>query len=512
MTEKSGTHTFLITITVMTGAILASLDMSIVNVALPHMKGSLGASVEEITWVSTSYILSTVIIMPLVALLSSRFGRKQFYLFSVILFTGASTLCGFAWDLSSMVTLRIIQGIGGGALIPVAQAILRETYPPEEQGMAMGIYGIGVMLGPAIGPTVGGWITDNYSWPWIFFIKWPLGIITILMVLRYIEDPPFLVREKSKLDLLGIFLLAVGLGALQIMLEKGEQQDWFSSDWIVSLAVASCAGLLLFVWRELTTDKPAVNLAILKDVNFSSATFLSSLLTMALMGILFILPLFLQQLLGYPAMDSGLALLPRSVAMFIVMPIAGRLYNRTGPKWMVGLGFLMMVFSFYQLSRLSLAAGYWDIFLPQFMQGAAFGLIFVSLSTAAMYTIEKRLLTAAAGLYNVMRQIAGSIGIAVAATFLIRSENWNRGLLMEHVTDSTTSPLHAFSGLLFSRGMDQFSAGEGALRMLDEFVMQQASMLSYNRVFFFTSLLFVIATPLVFVLKDTRKFKKPEVS
>ena len=512
MTEKSGTHTFLITITVMTGAILASLDMSIVNVALPHMKGSLGASVEEITWVSTSYILSTVIIMPLVALLSSRFGRKQFYLFSVILFTGASTLCGFAWDLSSMVTLRIIQGIGGGALIPVAQAILRETYPPEEQGMAMGIYGIGVMLGPAIGPTVGGWITDNYSWPWIFFIKWPLGIITILMVLRYIEDPPFLVREKSETGPSRNHSAGSRSRGASDHARKRRtaglvfvRLDRFPGGGLLRRSSPVCVAR--------TDDRQAGR----QSGNFERRQFQ--------------LRHFPEQPPHYgphghpfyPApLPAAAARLP-SDGFGACAPAeeCGHVHRHADSREALQQDGAEMdgragvphdgLFLLPALQALS-AAGYWDIFLPQFMQGAAFGLIFVSLSTAAMYTIEKRLLTAAAGLYNVMRQIAGSIGIAVAATFLIRSENWNRGLLMEHVTDSTTSPLHAFSGLLFSRGMDQFSAGEGALRMLDEFVMQQASMLSYNRVFFFTSLLFVIATPLVFVLKDTRKFKKPEVS
>ena len=236
MDEKHSSHKWLIALTVMTGTILSALDMSIVNVALPNMRGTLSASVEEITWVSTGYILSTVIIMPIVAFLSSRFGRKNFFIFSVLLFTGSSMLCGIAWDLTSMVGFRILQGIGGGALIPISQSILRETFPPKEQAMAMGIFGVGVMLGPAIGPTLGGWLTDNYSWPWIFYVNVPVGIINILLIMKFIEDPHYLVRQTGKVDILGIFLMTVGLGALQVMLEEGERNDWFSSEFIIYLA------------------------------------------------------------------------------------------------------------------------------------------------------------------------------------------------------------------------------------------------------------------------------------
>jgi MFS transporter, DHA2 family, multidrug resistance protein len=506
--ESHKSYKWLVTVTVITGAIMGALDMSIVNVALPHMRGSLGASVEEITWVSTGYILSSVIIMPIVALLSSRFGRKRFYIFSVILFTGASMLCGIAWDLPSMVIFRILQGIGGGTLIPVAQAILRETFPPEEQAIAMGIYGLGVILGPAFGPTLGGWLTDNYSWPWIFYINIPIGIINTLLVIRYIQDPPYLVRERGKLDFAGLLFMAIGLGTLQILLEKGNQNDWFSSDFIIYLAIISSAGLLLFIWRELTTDKPAVDLRILKDVNFTSATFLGSVLGITLFSSIFILPLFLQQLLNYPALDSGLALMPRSIAMAVAMPVGGKLYNRAGPRLLIGVGLFVNVVSFYQLSCLSLAVGYWDIFVPQFLQGIGYGFIFVALTTAALSTIEKPLMTAASGLYNVVRQIFGSIGIALAATLLTRGENWNRAVITEHVTifrDVTSESLSRLSSFFYSHGLDRISAGRRALKVLDGFIMQQASMLSFNHIFFLMAVLFLFSIPLVFLIKDKQR-------
>ena len=493
----------------MTGTLMAAIDMSIINVALPYMRGNLGASVEEITWVSTGYILSSVIMMPLIALLSMRFGRKNFYIFCVLLFTGASMLCGTAWDFKSIVAFRVLQGIGGGALMPISQAVLRETWPREKQAAAMSIYGLGVIVGPALGPTIGGWLTDHYSWPWVFYINVPIGVINTLMVLRYIKDPPYLVRSKDRLDLPGMVFMMVGLGSLQIMLEKGERNDWFSSDFIVYLAVAAAAGLILFIWRELTTDKPAVDLRVLKNPNLASGTFLGGLLMMGLFGSLFILPLFLEQLLGYPATDSGLALIPRSLFMAVSMPIAGRVYNRVGPHLMIGVGLVLNFISYIQLSQLSLDIGYWDIFIPQAVQGIGFGLIFVSLNTAALITVENQCMTAATGLFNVVRQVFGSVGIALSATFLTRGENWNRAILMNHIniySDQTTGGLQRLSSYLYSRGMDMPHARDGSMKMLEGIVMKQAGMLAFNHVFFLTGIIFLVSLPLIFLLK---KHKHP---
>jgi DHA2 family multidrug resistance protein len=514
MDEKHSSHKWLIALTVMTGNIMSSLDISIVNVVLPHMRGTFSASVEEITWVSTGYILSNVIIMPIVAFLSSRFGRKNYYIFSVLLFTGSSMLCGIAWNLTSMVGFRILQGIGGGALIPVSQSILREIFPPKEQAMAMGIFGVGVMLGPAIGPTLGGWLTDNYSWPWIFYINVPVGIINVLLVKKFIEDPHYLVRQTGKVDILGLSLMTVGLGALQTMLEQGEINDWFSSEFIIYLSLVAAFGLILFVWRELKVENPAVNLRILKDINFSSAAFLNGILGMALMSSLFILPLFLQQLLGYPAFDSGLALIPRAVAMIMIMPLAGRIYNRVGPRLMIGLGLLLNAISFYQLSILSLSVGYWDIFFPQFLQGIGIGLVFVSLSTAALSTIEKPMLTAAAGLFNVVRQVFGSVGIALAATILTRGEQAKRALLMEHITafgNTSAETLRSLSQYFSSQGMDIIDAQNKALKAIEGIVMRQASMISFNHIFFLIAVLFVICIPLIFLITDSRRETGTEI-
>jgi len=507
MDEKYKTHKWMITLTVMTGAIMASIDTSIINVALPYMRGSLGCSAEEIAWVSTGYILSNVLIMPLIAMISSKFGRKNFFIFCVLLFTFASILCGIAWDISSMVTFRIIQGIGGGALIPVSQAILRETFPPEEQAMAMAIYGLGVIMGPAFGPTLGGWLTDNYSWPWIFYFKAPIGIANIFLVMKFIQDPPFLVREKGPFDFIGIFLMTVGLGALQIMLAQGEQYDWFASDYITFLAVTAGIGLIFFIWRELIVDKPAVDLWIFRDLNFASATLLASTLSMCLFGSLFLLPLLLQQLLNYPALDSGLALLPRTIAMAVTMPISGILYNRIGPRWLIGSGLVLNVVSFYQFSCLSIAIGYWDLFFPQVLQGLGFGLIFVALSTAALAHIEKRYMTAASGLYNVTRQVFASIGIALSATLLTRGESWHRIVLMKHInvfTDKASEIIQLLSSYFYSRGMDDVGAHNAGLKVLEGMVAKQASMLSFNQVYLIMAVVFLLSIPLIFLVKNPK--------
>jgi len=287
MTSQQPVNKWIITITVMIGAFMSALNTSSVNVALPYIKGSLGTSVEDIAWVSTGYILSNVIIMPIIGMLSVRFGRKRLYLSCIVIFTVGSLLCALAWDLPSMILFRVIHGVGGGALIPIAQAILREVFPPEEQGTAMGIFGMGVVIGPAIGPLVGGWVTDNFSWHWIFYFNIPIGILNVFMVAKFIHDPSYLKIEKIKLDYLGLLFLIIGLGCFQVMLAKGENKSWFESDFIRVLAVTSAIGIILFIWRELKIDRPATDLKIMKDVNFSAGCFIASIMNMGLYGCLF---------------------------------------------------------------------------------------------------------------------------------------------------------------------------------------------------------------------------------
>lgn len=499
---------WMITITVMTGTIMAALDVSIVNVALPHMRGTLSASVEEITWVATGYTLSNVIVMPLIAFLSGRFGRKRFYMFSVLLFTGASMACGMAGSLSTMILFRMVQGIGGGVLIPVSQAILRESFPQEEQGMAMGIYGLGVIMGPAIGPTLGGWLTDSYSWPWIFYVNVPVGILNLLLVSRFIQDPPYLARQTAKVDAIGIGLLAVGLGSLQIMLEKGEQKDWFTSRYIIDFAIAAGIGLLLFTSRELTAKRPAVDLRIFKDLTFTAGTVIGGILGIALYGTLFLMPLLLEQLLGYPAFDAGLALMPRSLAMAATMPLAGKMYNRAGPRLLVLSGLLVSAFSYWQLSRLSLQIGFWDIVVPQTVQGVGFGAIFVALSTAALSNIDKPKMQAATGLYNVVRLVSGSVGIALTATWLDRGTTSSQAeIITKSITpfrDVVLEWVNTLTEAMIAGGADPSTAHAQALDLLNREIGSQAMMISYNRIFFLVGVLFVFCLPLVLMLRKAK--------
>ncbi len=501
MTE---TNKWLITVSVLTGTIMAVLDTSIVNVALPHMRGTLNATVEQIAWVATGYILSSVIVMPITGLLSERFGRKNFLLAMVVLFTTTSMLCGIARSLGTMIAFRVAQGIGGGAIITVSQAILREAFPHEEQGLAMGLYGMGVVLAPAFGPTLGGWLTDHYSWPWIFYINVPIGVVNVLLVTRFIHDPHYLERHRGRIDVPGLALLGIGLGAIQIMLEEGPRNDWWASTFITSLAVVGAAGMALFVWRELVADRPAVDLRLFKNVSFASATSIGGILGLGLYGSLFLLPLFLQSLLGYSAFESGLTLMPRSLAMFVVMPIAGRFYNRLGPRVLVGSGLLVSAYSFWALSRLSLDVGPWDLVWPQVWQGVGFGLIFVALSTAALATIEKPRMTAASGLYNVVRQVAGSVGIAIAATQLTSSTTRYAAILGSRVGRyGTTATQWIARGTRYfaERGAPPGVARQRSLAAMGQELGRQASVLAYNHVFFLVVLVFLASFPLVFFLR-----------
>jgi DHA2 family multidrug resistance protein len=500
---RPAAHKWVIAGTVLTGTIMAVLDSSIVNVALPDMSGTMGVTIEEITWVVTAYILAQVIVMPITGLLSARFGRKRFYLASVVLFTASSMACGLAHGLGSMVAFRVLQGFGGGVLLTVSQAILRESFPPEEQGIAMGLYGLGAVLAPAFGPTLGGWLTDQYSWPWIFYVNVPVGVVCLTLVSRFIEDPPYLVREKGYIDWPGLGLLVAGLGGLQLMLEEGERNDWFQSGFIVRLGIVAAVGLALFVWRELTTERPAVNLLILGNISFASATALGGVLGLALTASLFLLPVFLQNLLGFNAMQSGFTLMPRSLAMAVLMPVAGRFYNRLGPRILVGSGLLIAAVAFYSMSKLTTSVGYWDLFWPQLWQGVGFSLIFVALSTAALSTIARPNMTAATGLYNVVRQVMGSVGIAIAATTLSTTTARYHAILSEDAGASVASRqwLDALAKGMMAKGADAFTAAAQSMRVLDGLINRQASVLAYNHVFVLVSSLLFIGFPLVFLLR-----------
>jgi MFS transporter, DHA2 family, multidrug resistance protein len=505
-TEVRPVNPWLVTVAVTVGTLMGALDTSIVNVALPYIRANLGVTVTEVTWISTGYIIALVIIMPLTAWLGATFGRKRVYMTCLALFTAASFFCGAARSLMTLLLFRVIQGAGAGALQPTEQAILRETFPVEKQAMAMGLYGLAVMIGPAIGPTVGGWITDNYNWPWIFYINIPIGIVGLWLVNRFVHDPPYLKAQRGQagVDAVGIGLLAVGLGALQTVLEEGQVQDWFSSNLIRTLTVIAAAALLFFVWWELRTPKPAVDLTVLKNASFTTGTVIGGILGVSLYASLFLLPLFMQELLGYPATKSGLVLMPRSLVMLALMPVAGALYNRLGPKLMIGSGLLVAGFAPIMMSHFTLETGGMPLFWPQVIQGLGFVLIFVALSTTALAGIERPKLTSATGLYNLLRQLGGSFGTAIFATMLERLQQSNHALLAGHINPYSPAFVQRSQAIqqgFIAQGIDPWNARLKALRLLEGMVSQQAAVLAFERIFFMIGLLFFACLPLVFLLK-----------
>jgi DHA2 family multidrug resistance protein len=499
-------HKWMVCLTVLLGAIMSAVDTSIVNVALPFMRGNLGASIEEITWVASGYILSSVIVMPVIAFLSARFGRRPFYLFSVFLFTASSLLCGLAWDLPSLIIFRVIQGLGGGVLLPISQAILRETFSEKEQGLAMGIYGMAVVIGPAFGPALGGWLTDNFSWPWIFYINVPLGIINFWMATKYIQEPSFLVRQTGKVDWLGLLFMTTSFVAMQIVFEKGQDKGWFDSDLIVYSTVIAVVSMGLFIWRELSVKYPVVDLSLFKDRNFICGTLVGAVFGLCLYSTLFLQPLFLQQL-GYTATQTGMILIPRSLIMAIAMPLAGRLYNSWGPRNILLVGLGITVCSYWQFAHLSLDVNGHDLLVPQLFQGMGFGMMFVALSTVVLSTVDRPKMTSAVGLYNVTRQIMGSVGIAIAASLLSNGQTLYRSVLIAHVTAYNPASRHWIADTaqgFIHHGMNKLSAQGAALSAMSNEIDRQAQMLSFNHIFILMAFIFVLSIPLMMTIKNQK--------
>jgi DHA2 family multidrug resistance protein len=407
-----------------------------------------------------------------------------------------------------LVFFRIAQGIGAGMMQPISMAILREVFPPVEQAMAMGVFGIAILLGPAIGPTLGGWLTDTYGWPWIFFINLPIGAVAMFMVSQFITDPPYLVRQRiHEIDAVGIFLLTLGLSSLQTVLSEGQTDDWFESPFIIAFTVIAAVALIAFVFWELRNRKPAVDLTILSSPSYTSATILGGVLGLALFGSLFLLPLFMQELLGYDALQSGLAMMPRSLVMMIGMPIAGRLYNRVGPRTMVGAGLLFSGIATLMMSRFTLDTSYLGLVMPQVWQGLAFSLIFVSLSTSALALVPRPRMTNAAALYNLVRQIGGSFGIAIFATMLESRQQAVSSRLMGHLDPLNPAFVQRYqtiSQALAMRGVNPASAGQKTMALLNGLVQQQAAVMSFQYAFFLIGALFIVTLPLVLLLRSRK--------
>jgi DHA2 family multidrug resistance protein len=515
-TARPPVNKWLVTISITFGTLMGTIDASIVNVAVPHLSGSLGATIEEITWVSTGFALANVIVMPLTAFLGRLFGQKRVYMFCLGLFLVGSALCGMARSLPMLVACRVLQGFGAGALQPTEQAILRQTFPPEEQGMAMALFGIAVMLGPAFGPTLGGYIIDNWSWPWIFYINLPVGLLGLFMVHNFVHEPEDLrqsnaaaaAKQRRHMDWAGIALLSVGLASLQYVLEEGTKNDWFRSPLITSLAVLSFASLALFVARELTATVPAVNLSLFKDKVFLSGTLVGAVMFAMLMAVTFLIPVFVQSLLGYTAVQAGLALMPRALVMFVLTPIIGRLYNKIQPRIVVAFGVLCFAASTWFMSHYTLMTSTRQLILPLLIQGAGFACLFVPLTTVALTSIDRRRLADATGLNSLMRQIGGSIGLAVFATLMSRYLIQIKASLAAHVSigrPEVMARLDQMTALLVSRGMDPTSAALAAKRALGGVVMQQANVMLFEKLFLLTGIAFLFVMPLLFFLKAPAK-------
>ena len=499
---------WVITIAVMISTFMEVLDTTVVNVSLPHIAGSLSATVDEATWVLTSYLVANAIILPITGWLANYFGRKKLLILSVTGFTAASFLCGLAPTLPVLIVCRILQGAAGGALQPLSQAVLLEAFPPEERGKAMGFWGLGIVVAPILGPVLGGWLTDSYSWRWVFYINIPIGILSIFMTKMFIFDPPYIKRTSTKIDFWGIGLLAVGIGALQVILDKGQEEDWFASHVIQILTVITVAGIAAFIWNELKTSEPVVQLGIFKFRTYSSGVFLMTMVGFVLYGSLVLLPLLMQTLLGYPSLQAGFALAPRGMGSFIAMPVVGAILSKFDPRKLLGLGLVVGAATLFQLSRLTLDAGYWDFFWPQFIQGISLGLLFVPLTTISMGSIPKEAMGNATSLFNLMRNIGGSIGIAIATTILARHSQANTNVLVSHVdayNPQATAMIDSMRSGFMARGSDFATATRQAYEAIFGMVQRQAAMLAFNGVFVTFGIIFLLMLPLLLLMKRPAK-------
>jgi DHA2 family multidrug resistance protein len=512
--EKPAINPWVIAGTVMLATFMEVLDTSVANVALPHIAGSLSSSVDESTWVLTAYLVANAIVLPLSGWFSTLFGRKRFYMACVLLFTVSSAMCGFAPSLGGLIFFRVLQGLGGGALQPVSQAILRETFPREKQGMAMAVYGMGVVFAPVVGPTLGGWITDNYTWRWIFLINVPVGICSLLLTSLLIFDPSYLVRKSIKdglkIDYFGLGLLATGLGALEITLDEGQRNDWFSSHAILAAAVIAAVALVSVVFWELRRKDPVVDFHLLKERNFAISTLMMFILGFVLYGSTIALPLFLQTLLGYTAMQSGLALSPGGLAIMVMMPIVGFLLSKIEARWLVMVGLVVSSIGLWQMSRFDLQVDFRSAVMARIVQSLGLAFLFVPINTAAFYYISKQNTSYATGIINLARNIGGSTGIAMSTTLIARREQFHQQRLLDHVSTldgAYRSALQGFQQMFHAQGASAAEAASEAQRMIYNLVQRQASVLAFLEDFRLMALTFLAVIPVVFLMKKIRPRK-----
>jgi len=510
MSEESlvehGYRRIIITITAILCALLEIVDTTIVNVAMNDMKGSIGVSLTDIAWVVTAYAIANVIVVPMTSWLSQQFGRRNYFAASIIIFTVASFLCGYSTTLWEIILFRFIQGLGGGALLVTSQTIITESYPIEKRGVAQAIYGMGVIVGPTLGPPLGGYIIDNYSWPFIFYINVPIGILATVLTLLYVRSPRY--AEKSRLnevDFLGIILLAIAVGSLQYVLEHGQQDDWFENSTILTLSITSVLGFFFFIWRELTCDKPIVNLRVLKDSNLAIGTVLSFILGFGLYGSTFIIPIYTQSILGWTATDAGMLLVPSSLMTALMMPFIARMLQRgVPPKYLVATGFFVFfVYSFWAHTILTPDTGSEHFFWPLVIRGVGLGLLFVPITTLSLSNLRNKQIGEGAAFTGMMRQLGGSFGIALITTFISRWTVNHRLNLVSHLDTASIEVQNRVATLQQSFVAKGFTADEAlqkAYTLLDLGVTKQATVLTYMDIFMFLGVLFLICIPFILIL------------
>jgi len=511
---RPAVNPWIIALTVTLATFMEVLDTSIANVALPHIAGSLSAGQDESTWILTSYLVSNAIVLPLSGWLSSIMGRKRFYMSCVAVFTISSFLCGLAPNLAMLIFFRVLQGVGGGGLQPSEQAILADTFPPAKRGMAFAVYGIAVVMAPAIGPTLGGWITDNFTWRWIFFINIPVGILSLLLTSRLIQDPPYFKRRKlseTRIDYTGLGFVALGLGTLQVILDKGQREDWFESHFIVGLSVISAVSLIFVVFWEWHCKDPIVDLHLFRVRTFATANFLMFMLGFALLGTTLMLPLFMQTVLGYTAERSGLALMPGGFTIIAMLPMVGFLLSRCSPRWLMLFGLSVLSLSLFHMTTFDLGIDFRTVTMARVYQAVGLSFLFVPINTAAYSFLPREKNNAASGLMNLARNIGGSIGISFVTTMLARRAQFHQVRLVENLNAANPqfqSVLHGMTGTFSGGGAGPGSGGGSALQhayaMMQANVIRQATMLAYIDNFWLLGVVIACLIPCVFLIRKPK--------